>query len=171
MAVRTIKGTCVRNPWDFYEQSDYWMFIQINPTSTATFIYLENNSPGLGALDVYRAEVNCDVGSNFSWVAQPPNGQLGSNVAVFSDQCALQVDLGAPIGKGAAALNSGSAGFRFYRTRVGLPLIDDIELKNGGPLITIAPGWRFGVVVFPRSSTNYNVCFWYQLILDQVVPA
>lgn len=171
MADRSLKGTYVRNSWDFYESGGGFAAIQGQLSAGQKGPQFINNMTGPGNLDLYRAEISLSAPLPLTWWLTPPGGQIAGGPTFVPGIFALDPSQKQPLG---------GLSFVFaINTNVGYPIktrpdgvtYDSIELQSGGPFCTLPPGWSLTVLQTLATLTTVSFVVWYQVITDHLRPA
>ena len=171
MATRSIKGVLVRNDWAFYESACAFATVQTALPAPFPGIALINNAQFGEYLDIYRAEIDMTQANPVEWLwANPPFTVTpvgGANVTISS----LTLDRPSPVGRLAPFSSFVAGPTNVIRNHGENVNFDAIELENGGPFISLPPGYALFCQIPNAGGVNVTAGFWYQVMQDQIVPA
>jgi hypothetical protein len=168
VANKYLKGTFVRNAWEFYEVGAAWVFGNYAaPAGSIGFIF-RNNGIGQSYLDVFRAEFTCSVASALTWSIVGPGAQFTSIEPNNYFNRPLQLDLATPPGDMAVYTASPPYFLPIFKQRQDPISYDVIELANSGPFLTLPPLFGLAVAVNFSAPASMAMTVWYQSITDHV---
>jgi hypothetical protein len=168
VANKYLKGTFVRNAWEFYEIGAAWVCGNYAaPAGNIGFIFL-NNGIGQSYLDVFRAEFTCSVASPLIWSIASPGAVYTSIEPTLYFNRPLQLDLATPPGDMSVYTASPPYFLPLFRQRYDSVEYDSVELANSGPFLTLPPLFGLAVQANFSAAANMALTVWYQSITDHV---
>lgn len=171
MAGRYLRGTFTRNAWDFYETGTAFAFAS-QFTTGAVGLMLINNGVGNSYLDIYRADFNASLPGSVYWIAGPAGAPTNPQDPQTYYNTPCQLDLGGPPGLMVVFSTYTTAGTMIIKQRLDSVTYDSLELRNGGPFISLPPNYGLAALFsFTGVSTTVSASIWYQSITDHRAPA
>jgi hypothetical protein len=171
MANRYLRGTFIRNAWDFYEVGCAYVYGNYTaPAGVVGFIFI-NNGVAQSYLDVYRAEISFQGQSVIHWSIATPSAAHNSIEPDQYFNVPVQLDLGAPPGDMAVYTSPAGPFSPLLKSRVESISNDWIELQNGGPFLTLPPLYGLAVAINMPAPGQLAMSVWYQSLTDQQPPA
>lgn len=171
MANRFIRGTFIRNSWDFYEVGTAFAFASQFTVAGGVGLMLINNGVGNSYLDVYRAEFSSSITGPVYWVVGPASAPTNPQEpqAYYNSPC--QLDLGGPPGLMVVFSTYNTAGVTQLRSRNDAVSYDVFELANGGAFVSLPPSYGLAVLFTSSGNQTMSSTIWYQSITDHTPPA
>jgi hypothetical protein len=165
-----LKGTFVRNAWDFYEVGAAWLFGSYTPaTGTTGFVFI-NNAIAQSYLDVFRAEFSCSEASSIGWSIAAPGAQYTPIEPSIYFNRPVALDQATPPGDMAVWTAPPTDFSPILKQRMDSTGHDVIELATGGPFLTLPPLYGLAVRATFTTSGFMSLSVWYQSITDHVPP-
>lgn len=170
MANRNIKGVLTRNSWDFYEYGTAWAIAYQLIEGPQNLFALLNPGTQQANLDVYRTEYSQENAQAFYWYAFQFTTPIPAQQASPASINCCETNQPTPMGIVGFWSTPWFSGGTLIRARADKPLYDCMELRSGGPFITLAPNWGIGLITIGNAppSNSGSASFWYQVIADQV---
>lgn len=171
MATRAIKGVLARNDWQFFESACSIAFVEYAFSGSNGGLLFYNNTTVGSVLDVYRAELSLSNPDQIGWAVTQGQTAFTPAAGAFTAYFPLNLAPGQPTGLIGAFTSATVGSVTKLRTRWDSVSYDHIELKNGGPFISLPPGWGVEVILGFTQTTTVSMTVWYQVMSDQIVPA